>query len=205
MAKIENTNLLLAAKVTNSLGVSLIRVLLCFLPTNQVNQSALQFQHCRIRGKGGGANSKLGARLNVSVLGRACFCQRVLAIINHIKEHQRRNPISVLVLAAVAFCCQFCCCTLMRLRNKENFGAPHIGWCDVLAIFTDLIQVEVDVDDVDNNLNRWKIMSVLPQVSTLKSVTINSTNCLTKHHKLYFSNTPCHFQDPETFMFNCQS
>ena len=89
---------------------------------------------------------------------------------NHIKEHQRRNPISVLVQAAVAFCCQFCCCAFMRLGNKANFGAPHIGWCtcDVLAIFTDLIQVEVDVDDVDNNLNRWKIMSVLPQVSTLK-------------------------------------
>ena len=64
----------------------------------------------------------------------------------------------------------------MRLGNKANFGAPHIGWCDVLANFTDLIQVEVDLDDVDNNLNRWKIMSVLPQVSTLKSVTINSTN-----------------------------
>ena len=30
---------------------------------------------------------------------------RVLAIRNHIKEHQRRNPISVLVLSAVAFCC----------------------------------------------------------------------------------------------------
>ena len=90
---------------------------------------------------------------------------------NHIKEHQRRNPISVLVVADVK-CCQFCCCALMRLGSKANFGAPHIGWCDVLAIFTDL-----DIDDVDNNLNRWKIMSVLPQVSTLKSVTINSTNC----------------------------
>ena len=65
----------------------------------------------------------------------------------------------------------------MRLGNKANFGAPHVGWSDVLAIFTDLIQLEVDVDDVDNNLNRRKIMSVLPQVSTLKSVTINSTNC----------------------------
>ena len=42
----------------------------------------------------------------------------------------------------------------MRLGNKANSGAPDIGWCDVLAIFTDLIQVEVDVDDVDNNLNR---------------------------------------------------
>ena len=31
MARIENTNLPLAAKVTISVGVSLIRVLLCFL------------------------------------------------------------------------------------------------------------------------------------------------------------------------------
>ena len=50
----------------------------------------------------------------------------------------------------------------MRLGNKANSGAPDIDWCDVLAIFTDLIWLEVYVDGVDNNLNRWKIMPVLP-------------------------------------------
>ena len=85
----------------------------------------------------------------------------MLAIINHIKEHQRRNPISVLILPAVSFFCYFCC-ALMRLLNKANFGPPHIGWCDVVAIFTDLIWLKVYVDGVDNNLNRWEIMPVLP-------------------------------------------
>lgn len=62
----------------------------------------------------------------------------MLAIRNHIKEHERRNSVSVLVLADVEMVLVLFC-ALMRLGNKANFGAPHIGWCDVLAIFTDLI------------------------------------------------------------------
>ena len=44
-----------------------------------------------------------------------------------------------------------------------------------------------------------------PLVSALKSVKIHSTKFETNHHNFYFSNNPCHFQHPVTFMQNCQS
>ena len=59
-----------------------------------------------------------------------------------------------------------------------------------------------------NRFASWQLGSLtldFPLVSALKSVKIHSPKFETNHHNFYFSNNPCHFQHPVTFMQNCQS